>query len=119
MEVKEAIVWVRNIPKIHLYIGTKEENKGEILFTNGVKDCTEKEYYKDIDSVISLLQRGEALKAENAELKAYKQIVESIGRQVKISKELDTYEYSYLVFIERIIQKYLKEAKQDETDTNR
>lgn len=59
MKIKEAIEWIRNVPKINLYIGTKKEGKGKILFTNGIKDCTEEEYYKDINEVISLLQRGE------------------------------------------------------------
>jgi len=68
MDTNEAIEWIRNIPKINLYIGTKKEHKGKILFTNGVKDCTEKEYYKDIDEIISLLQQGEK----------YRQIVEEI-----------------------------------------
>jgi len=116
VEVKEAIVWIKNIPKIHLYIGTKKEDKGEILFTNGVKDCTEKEYYKDINSVISLLQQGEAYKVENVELKAYKQIVKKLkekygDKRIEFSVTRDN-EVSFIGKIKYLIndyeQKYLK-----------
>ena len=55
MNIKEAIKWVKNIPKIRFYL---TEN-GKIMMTNRFKDCTEKEYYEDINKVIELLQRGE------------------------------------------------------------
>jgi len=104
MDIKEAIAWTRNIPKIHLYIGTKKEHKGEILFTNGVKDCTEKEYYKDIDSIISLLQRGDN----------YRQMWEDLSGKYGFYPTYSVNKNTISEFMKELEQKYFpKEAKSD------
>ena len=90
------------------------EVKEAIEFCKGLKIADTPNLYK----VISLLQQGEALKAENVELKAYKQIVEEINEMLRVDIANNTYDYNaldcaegYLHQIKLIEQKYLKEER--------
>ena len=70
------------------------------------------------DDIISLLQQGEVLKAENVELKAYKQIVEEFKNIFYTNPHNWVTKEYYADEIKRLEQKYFpKEAKQDEADT--
>ena len=60
-------------------------------------------------SIIKLLKQGGE---DSKELKKCRQIVKSIQWHIKASKKHNTAEYSFLAFIEGIIEKYFpKEAK--------
>ena len=66
MEVKEAIEKVQNL--YTFWINYLDLNDSEIIKTE-----------KEEEEIIELLQQGEALKAENVELKAYKQMWDHIS----------------------------------------
>ena len=63
MEIKEAIEFLEWQKKL-------EEYRDNLLTIKNIKK---------FDEVISLLHQGEALKAENVELKVYKQILEELS----------------------------------------
>jgi len=72
----------------------------------------------ELAEIIDMLYEGEALKAENVELKAYKQIVEEINEMLRVDIANNTYDYNaldcaegYLHQIKLIEQKYLKEER--------
>ena len=94
MEVKEAIDFCEQIKYSNVYIT--------------------KEYQRKIGQVQVLLKQGEALKAENVELKAYKQIVEELkGKRIREieTNPIDTVAISAITEMEIIEQKYLKEER--------
>ena len=99
MKSKEAIEWIFDI-----------WHEWENVYGVDVKEVLEEG--KKMDQVISLLKQDEALKAENVELKAYKQM----WKEVEKESHLGTWWEDY---IRRFKQKYLKEAKQDEAKDNR
>jgi len=89
----------------------KLNNGSEVFETDSILDM-------NILELIALLQQGEALKAENVELKAYKQIVEEINEMLRVDIANNTYDYNaldcaegYLHQIKLIEQKYLKEER--------
>jgi len=85
-----------------------------------------------LNKILSLLQQGEALKTENVELKAYKQIVKVVEDEfgeyaltihtptkhfpLRYASKYEDRRNTIKVFIEEIKQKYLREAKQDEAN---
>ena len=72
----------------------------------------------ELAEIIDMLYEGKALKAENVELKVYKQMYNEIATMCK----LPCYGLEKQVFkdiVKYLEQKYLKEAKQDETKDNR
>ena len=104
-EFKEAIMFLENT--LYMCIRGEDEMPGyKVKYNHWIK------------KVISLLQQGEALKAENVELKAYKQIVEEINEMLRVDIANNTYDYNaldcaegYLHQIKLIEQKYLKEER--------
>ena len=95
MEVKEAIEFV----KIH--------NTKKHFYT------WEREGFK---KVISLLKQGEALRAENVELKAYRNIYEKIKKEYGSIMKVDYIHYSptYLgEVMEELEQKYFPKEERE------
>ena len=105
-EFKEAIMFLENT----LYMCIRGENE-----MPGYKV----KYNHWIRKVISLLQQGEALKAENVELKAYKAIVEGFKEIFYTNPHNWVTKEYYADEIRKLEQKYLKEAKADETNNRR
>ena len=103
-------------------------------FRERTEDAFDKEGCKKLimeaKGVIALLQQGEALKAENVELKAYKQIVKVVEDEfgeyaltihtptkhfpLRYASKYEDRRNTIKVFIEEIKQKYLKEANPNE-----
>ena len=93
METKEAIEFV----------------KDEVFFA---EDNYNEDIIKKRDEVISLLQQGEALKAENKELKAYKKIVEKFKIKLKDFRLAKNRKWTWTENeIHLLEKKYLKEER--------
>jgi len=73
MKVKEAIECIKN--------------RYDDVWLEGNCRIGQKELWRERDKVISLLQQGEALKAENVELKKYKGILQLVEEK-KIQAEI-------------------------------
>ena len=102
MEVKEGIGFINDL---EIYIHD---------------DYPEFREYKE--AFIALLQQGEALKAENVELKAYKQMWTELEGEFWSKSDKDKLHMNFENFSELLtsmVHKYLKEANPNEANTTR
>ena len=117
MEVKEAIKINKIYKKLPLNIDEAKKivdyiSNSFMVIINTV--CGNKSSCKNIDDIIFLLQQGEALKIENKELKAYRQIVEDMkNEQYDVWVSLPGYFTILPEFVKKLEQKYFGKEEQN------